>query len=157
MGQCVNKNFQSCTYFCRYSLSNAVYLSLNASCTHQKENLYYLFWRWPALSDAQWLCSVDSACDQQQSRLSQDEPVSGRQSRLSGQIALKFFCSHFSLVFLFQCPKSGSRKEKKQRCGPWHFGKDPDPYLWLMDPTQDPASDPAIFVSDFKMATKKIF
>ncbi len=52
MGQCVYKNVQSCTYFCRYSLLNAVYPSLNVSCTHHKEkqireNLYYLFWRWP--------------------------------------------------------------------------------------------------------------
>jgi hypothetical protein len=31
---------------------------------------------------------------------------------------------------------------------PWHFGTDPDPYLWLKDSA--PAPDPAIFVSDIQ-------
>jgi hypothetical protein len=34
---------------------------------------------------------------------------------------------------------------------PWHFGVDPDPHLWLMDPTPNPTP----FLSDFKDA--KIF
>ncbi len=35
---------------------------------------------------------------------------------------------------------------------PWHFGADPDPPLWLMDP--DPTPDPTPFFSDFKVAPK---
>ncbi len=35
---------------------------------------------------------------------------------------------------------------------PWHFGVDPDPCLWLMDP--DP--DPAIFVIDPQGGNKKL-
>ncbi len=34
----------------------------------------------------------------------------------------------------------------------WHFGADPDPHLWLMDP--DPTPDPTPFFSAFKDAKK---
>jgi hypothetical protein len=34
---------------------------------------------------------------------------------------------------------------------PWHFGMDPDPYIWLTDPSQDPG----LFVSDLH-DTKKV-
>jgi hypothetical protein len=35
---------------------------------------------------------------------------------------------------------------------PWHFGADPDPHFWLMDPDPDP--NPAIFVSDLQDVNK---
>ncbi len=39
----------------------------------------------------------------------------------------------------------------------WHFGAEPDPYLWLMDPDPDPTSDPTPFFIDFKDANKIFF
>jgi hypothetical protein len=45
-------------------------------------------------------------------------------------------------------------QSNKQCWGSQHFGADPDPHIWLIDP--DPASDPTSFFSDGKDA-KKLF
>ncbi len=39
---------------------------------------------------------------------------------------------------------------------PWHFGPDPDPYLWLMNPDLDPIPDSTPFFTDFKEAKEII-
>jgi hypothetical protein len=42
---------------------------------------------------------------------------------------------------------------------PWHFGADPDPDLWLMDPVPhpDPTPDPTPFFIDCKDSKKTYF
>jgi hypothetical protein len=67
-----------------------------------------------------------------------DQVCSPLQHRGPGTAVLLVLCVYFNLA--------------KQYADPWHFGTDPDPYLWLMDPDSDP-----IFVTDlqlFKTPTK---
>ncbi len=66
-------------------------------------------------------------------------------------VFLSFFCSHrFEIYFIFE-------KVEKYKLNTIDKESDPEPtglYLWLTDPAQDPAPNPAIFVSDLQESKK---